>query len=95
VRTRQARARADADEEGDEEEDGSEPEESDDDLSGAGGMEELLNRANLELGAAIRTAPRTTNTGTVAEIGSFMKTLTLTVTGDYELEPKISLDSGT
>jgi hypothetical protein len=59
------RTETDAEEEGGEE-DRSESEESEDDLSGAGGMEELLNRANLELGPAVRTGPHTTDTGTAA-----------------------------
>jgi hypothetical protein len=42
----------------------SEPEE-DEDLSTAGGFDELLNRANIELGGAIRTEQRRTETGTL------------------------------
>jgi hypothetical protein len=55
-----------ADDDAQDEDDGnssSEPEE-DDDLSTAGGFDELLNRANIELGGAIRTDQRRTETGT-------------------------------
>jgi hypothetical protein len=60
---RTAAATGDDDQDEDDGSSSSEPEE-DDDLSTAGGFDELLNRANIELGGAIRTEQRRTETGT-------------------------------